>query len=166
MRRNARAAKPHEKDMGSYERFAWDDAHAIAWFIEDTFGANTARTIYDAIPTEDVINFEKKYHELIGDFIQKSESQRPGFLRRIGKTAEEETRIAFVVLALLGVLRAKAIMELRDKFSMELAPGRGNRLTTASLYDFSQEIQSVYKYAWPFEIFSNLDLSFAHDDYP
>lgn len=152
-------ARPiHEKDMGSYESHAWHDALALALFIDDEFGAAKARITFEAIPREEVLDFERVNGLLLGDFIQRAESQRPAFLARVCKSAEERTKILFVVLALIGVLRAKAVMELRDRFRTELAPGRGNRVTTAALYDFSREIREVYIYDWPWVVFNALGL--------
>lgn len=161
--REARAA--HEKDMGSYELFAWRDALSIAMLIDELFGARRARLVFDQFRLEQLLEFEAKNSSLIRDFIQKTESQRPSFLAKICKHEKDEnTQIAFVSLALLGVLRAKAVMELRDLFRTELAPGRGNRVTTAGVYDFSVEMHSVYAYAWPSEVFEAMALDDGHED--
>ena len=158
-------ARPiHEKDMGSYALHAWRDALALGEFIEDEFGAVRARSFFEAAPREELIQFERANFELISDFIQKSESQRPAFLARVCKSTNEHTKVLFVVLALLGVLRAKAVIEVRDRYCSELAPGRGNRVTTAALYAFSNEIQELYGYAWPFEVFNALGGGLSYDD--
>lgn len=160
-----RKATPiHEKDMWSYEVFAWRDALALAAFLADTFGAEKARLSFEAIPLEQVIEFEASNGSLIGDFIQKPEGQRPAFLSRISKSSNVSTQILFVVLAILGVIRAKAVMELRDRFRTELAPGRGNRITTAAVYDFSREMRGLYSYAWPGAVFDAIGLDYEDDE--
>lgn len=158
-------ARPvHEKDMGSYELFAWRDALALADFLDDTFGAARARRTFEEASQAEILEFESANGSLIGDFIQKPESQRPALLARLRKAADERTLILFVTLALLGVLRAKAVMELRDRFRTELAPGRGNRVTTAAVYDFSREMREVYRYAWPSEAFEALGIDDSDED--
>lgn len=152
-------ARPiHEKDMYSYALHAWRDAQAIGLFIEEEFGAATARKIYESRPHKDVLKFETENSSLISDFIQKSESHRPAFLSRVCKSVDTHTKVLFLVLCLIGIRRTIAIIGLRDKFRTELAPGRGNRVTTASLYDFSLEMLEVYDYSWPTELFDSLDL--------
>lgn len=146
----------HEKSMGSYELFAWRDAMAIAEFIAVEYTVPKARKAYESHEHATISKFEREHAELLTEFIQKSESQRPAFLRRITKSTpplSESTVILFLVLALLGVLRSKNIIELRDRFRTVLAPGRGNRITTSAIYAFSNEMRSVYSYEWPYEVF-------------
>jgi hypothetical protein len=148
-----------EKSMGSYGIHAWRDALSIADLIDAMFGYAVAKNAYSSFSRKEVLEFEIKYHEQIGDFIQKSESQREPYLRRIAKDVDDETRILFLTLALVGVLRAKALIELRDRFRTALAPGRGNRITIASLYDLSNKLPALYDYKWPVEAFEALDLA-------
>ena len=158
-----RRTEAHEKSMGSYEMFAWRDALAIAELICELYGRARAENVYKAVEQKEVVKFESENQQLIADFIQKSESQREPFLRRITKEAGDGTRIVFLTLALLGVLRAKALMELRDQFRTALAPGGGNRITTASLYDFSNALPSIYVYEWPAEPFDALGAFISED---
>jgi len=159
-----RRVEAHEKSMGSYELHAWRDALAIADLIDALFGYAAAKKAYSSFSRKEVLEFESKYDEQIGDFIQKSESQREPYLRRIAKDVNDDTRILFLTLALVGVLRAKALVELRDRFRTALAPGRGNRITIASLYDLSNELPSLYVYQWPVEAFRALDLADDEED--
>jgi hypothetical protein len=69
----------------------------------------------------------------------------------------------FLTLALLGVLRAKALIEIHDRFRWASVLGRGNRITTAALYDFSNEIPAIFDYGWPAEPFDALGL-YGDDD--
>jgi hypothetical protein len=155
--------RQHEKSMASYEHHAWSDALSIAELIDSLFGYAVAKKAYGTFSRKEVLEFEAKYVQQIGDFIQKSESQREPYLRRIAKDVGDDTKILFLTLSLLGVLRAKALMELRDRFRNVLAPGRGNRITTASLYDFSNEMPSLFEYAWPARVFDSIEVS-RYDD--
>lgn len=153
-----RRTEAHEKSMGSYELFAWRDSLAIAEMIDDLFGSAAARRAYESFSEEAVIEYELENQELIADFIQKSELQRESFFGRITRDRSDDTKVLFLTLALIGVLRAKAVMELRDRFRSVLAPGRGNRITTAALYEFSIKFFAVYAYEWPEEPFEALGL--------
>lgn len=154
-----RRVEAHEKSMGSYEMHAWRDALAIADLIDALFGYSAAKKAYVAFSRKEVLEFETKYAVQIGNFIQKSESQREPYLRRIARDVDDDTRVLFLTLALVGILRAKALIELRDRFRTALAPGRGNRITIASLYDLSNELPTLYDYQWPVEAFAALDLA-------
>lgn len=153
----------HEKSMGSYELFAWRDAMSIADLIDEQFGSSRALACYSKVEKTVLIDFEERNKQIIGDFIQKSESQRLPFLNKVAKAADEETRIIFLVLALIGVLRAKAVLELRDRFRTVLVPGRGNRITTAAVYDFSNDMKDLYSYSWPQEVFEDMDFDDTDD---
>jgi len=159
-----KATPVHEKSMGTYEVFAWRDATSIADWINEEFGAAYARQEFEKFELVNVISFERKHQDLLADFIQKTENQRPSFLKRIGKEADEPTRILFVTLALIGVLRAKNVMEVRDNFRSVLAPGRGNRVTTASVYAFAEEIRDIFTYVWPSEVFDAMSIDDESDD--
>jgi hypothetical protein len=150
--------------MGTYELFAWQDAMSIAIWMDEEFGATAARKVFEGIARPIVTDFERKYQDLIADYIQKTEGQRPAFLKRITKQADDSTRILFATLALIGVLRAMAVMEVRDNFRTVLAPGRGNRITTASVYVFAGELRDVFEYEWPSAVFEALGVDDDEED--
>lgn len=137
---------------------------AIAELIDDLYGRASAKKVYESYLRKDVLDFEIKHQQLIADFIQKTESQREPYLRRISKDSNDETKVLFLTLALIGVLRAKAVMELRDMFRTVLAPGRGNRVTTAAIYEFSNELPAVFNYDWPDESFEAMGLYGGEED--
>lgn len=161
--RRRQRTEQHEKSMGSYEVFAWRDAMAIASFLADEIPLARAKASFGRATLPDLTKFERENEALLREFIQKPESQRPAYFRRITKEVSEATKIDFLVLAILGAVRAMRIMELRDQFRMVLAPGRGNRVTTAALYAFSNEMLTVFDYDWPDEVFEAADLD-ADDD--
>jgi len=159
-----RKAPIHEKSMGSYELFAWRDAMSMAEWIDEEFGVAHARKVYEQFDSSSVLKFERENQDLLANFIQKTESQRPAFLRRVAKKANEDTRILFVTLALIGVLRAKEVMEIRDSFRTALAPGRGNRVTTAGIYVFTEKIRDIFTYGWPWEPFDAMGIYCGEDE--
>jgi len=162
--RGGRRIEQHEKSMGSYELFAWRDAMEIASYLDEEYGAPKARRIYEGLRTDVVVEFESKYSELLREFIQKSVSQRPGYLRKITKDVSDEYRIMFLVLAILGVVRAKDVIELRDQYRSVMAPGRGNRVTTAAFYALSNDIKGTIQYDWPWEVFDAFGCSDEEDE--
>ncbi len=159
-----KATPVHEKSMGTYELFAWRDAMAMADWIDAEFGAAHARQVFEQFELSNVIEFERKHQDLLTEFIQKTESQRPAYLKRIGKNTDEATWILFATLALIGVLRAKEVMEVRDNFRTVLAPGRGNRVTTASVYLFAEEVRNIFTYVWPGEVFDAMGINDDEED--
>lgn len=151
--RGRKRVEAHEKSMGSYELFAWRDAMSISQLVIEHLGFSRAKNIYSKVSVRDIMDFEQENNELIGQFIQKSESQRPSFFKKLTKEANETSKVLFLVLAIIGVIRAKNVMELRDNYRSVLAPGSGNRITTASIYDFSNEMFHLFSYDWPLEVF-------------
>jgi hypothetical protein len=158
----------HEKDMGSYVLFAWRDAMAIAYLINEEIGALRARTLFESITEESLLKYEQSHQDELADFIQRSESQRPAYLRKYLKNVNTEnvelTKVGFLVLSLIGCLRAKEVLELRDRFRYVLAPGSGNRMNTAGLYAFAGEIKNIYDYTFPSEPFTAQGIYMFDDD--
>lgn len=149
---------PHLKSMGSYELHAWRDAMAIAELLDEVVGASKAHGIYQRIGSAQAQRFEREMEDSLSDFIGRSESQRPAVVRKL---PDEVTTACFLTLAILGCQRSMRIMELRDSYREVLAPGKGNRVTTRGLYDFSVEVVECFEYDWPAEVFSELGI----DDY-
>lgn len=157
---SSRKRGAHEKSMGSYEMHAHSDAISIAYLLEKELGSSRARAIYEKIDEPSLRKYEADSADIIADFIKRTESQRPSVLKKI---KDERTRVAFLVLAIIGCLRAKATMELRDNYRMAMVPGSGNRVTTAALYRFAMDMQAIFDYAWPFEAFLDAELSDDED---
>lgn len=151
----------HLKSMGSYEQHAWSDAVAIADLLEEVVGASKARGIFERVPRDTLIAYEGQVRDVLTTFIGKSESQRPAMLRKLG---DETNVVCFLVLAILGVLRARDAMEIRDNYREHLAPGRGNRVTTASMYAFCGEIAKLVNYEWPWEVLDALGVDDSADE--
>ena len=141
----------HLKSMGSYETHAWRDALAIACMVEDFIGASKARAIYKRMDQQEVWKYEDAMEAAISEFIGRSDSQRPAAIRKL---PDDVTRVCFMTLAILGCVRARDLMELRDRYRELLAPGRGNRETTSGLYAFSNRVQELFEYEWPDEVFA------------
>jgi hypothetical protein len=160
-RRSSRV-EAHQKSMGSYQMHAWRDAMAIASLLDETVGIEKARKIYEALPLEKVIKYEQSVAEGIADFIQKPESQRPAFLRKLPQGIE--TRVGFLTLAIIGCVSAKDTLELRDAFRNTLAAGGGNRITVSNIYMFAQEVRGLFTYEWPWEIIDAMGLDDGGDD--
>jgi hypothetical protein len=72
--------------------------------------------------------------------------------------ASEDTKVDFLVLAILGVLRAMRIREMRERFSTVLAPRSDPSETMAAIYALSTELHGLYRYDWPDEVFATMGL--------
>lgn len=156
-----RRTDPHEKSMGSYELFAWRDAMSVGSMLEEECNLPKARKIYEAMTPEAIMEFEEKNCELLKEFIGKSEVQRHTYFERITKESSEGTKVLFLVLAILGLVRVMRMLELRDAFRTVLAPGRGNRITAAGVYGFAAEVDACFEYEWPSEVFE----AYGADDF-
>ena len=157
-----RKTETHEKSMGSYILFAWSDAMDVANLLDQVVGATKARKIYEKMDTETVTKYESDVTEQLAEFIHKTQTQRASYVAK--QLKDEETKVAFLVLAILGLLRVKEVVELRDRYRMSLAPGRGNRDTAAALYLFADKVSRLYDYLWPDELFDAMGLYDGRDD--
>jgi|GEM_PF-3735478 len=152
----------HEKSMASYNAFAWNDALSMAELFASLYNVKKAREQWISFKQEDLISFENSHYRIIGDFIQKSESQRPSYLRAMEKK-QPGLHIMIFILAIIGVVRAARVMDLRDRYRTILVPGRGNRLTTAAVYDFAIGVRNEHSYSWPDEVFDAINHSDDND---
>lgn len=159
----------HEKSMGSYELHAWRDAMEIAQDLinvaeEGGITVADVRRRFEAMDVTVVSEVERKNVELISEYLQKSCSQRPAFLRRITKDVDLQQRCLFLTLCILAAIRARDLIELRDRFRMVLAPGCGNRVTIANVYVFGQEVRGLFQWEWPSEVFEAMCIDDIGDD--
>lgn len=145
-----------EKSMRTYERHASQDAMAIASILveDERYTLAAIRKWYEKLPSQQVVEFDVRNHELIAKFIEMPESRREGFLNKVTKGATgDTTRLLFIVVAILGANRAARVIELRDRYASSLAPGGGNRVTAAGIYSFAHEVSASFVYDWPSETF-------------
>lgn len=159
-----RATPPHERSMDSYSQFAWSDAASLARWIADEFGAGHARKMFERLSKEQIVHFEGENEDRLTEFIKRTEGQRPAFLKRVTKELKlnEHGRIVFMVLALIGLLRARKVLEIRDHFRDVLAPGQSNRITASEMYAFAARVQATFRYDWPQGVFDAIGA--ASDD--
>lgn len=142
----------YEKSMASYNAFAWNDALSMAELFVSLYNAKEVKKQWRSFKQEDLVSFENSHFRIIGDFIQKSESQRPAYLRALAKK-QPGLHIMIFILAIIGVVRAARVMDLRDRYRTILVPGRGNRLTAAAVYDFAIGVRNEHSCSWPDEVF-------------
>jgi hypothetical protein len=162
---NGRQVTPvHEKSMSSYQLFAWRDAMTVAEMIDTTIGAVKAKRVFDSFDTTGLIKFENKNSDLIAEFIQKPANQRQSLLKQISAGVSEETTIVFLTLVLLGLMRVKELIEIRDRYRSFLAPGEGNKATVAALYGFERAVLMQLNYTWPDEPFTAIGIFTDEDE--
>lgn len=127
----------------------------IASDIEDEFGVEKAKSVFDSLETRDLIKFDRDNSELVSEYIKRSASQRRPYLRKITNGANEEIAILFQIIAINGLLKAKKMVYLRDCYRHYLSPGRGNRITAQAMFDLFTEIDqsSIEFYSFPSEVF-------------
>jgi hypothetical protein len=164
VRYGRRKTEQHQKSMGSYELFAWRDAQEIAEILVSEIGYANARQYYKKAGSKVLLDYERKNSSSIAAFIQKSAAQRRAYMRELLAQTDEYTCAIFLILSVLGVIRARENMELRDRYRDLLVPGRGNRVTTAAMYDFTNEVLDTFNHDWPDEVFENLEIDEEEDD--
>ena len=156
--RGRQRTEKHEKSMASYNAFAWDDALSMAELFVLKYNVKNAREQWRLVKQADIISIENSHFRMIGDFIQKTERQRPAHLNAIEKE-QPGLQIMILILAIIGVVRAARVMDLRDRYRTILVPGRGHRLTTAAVYDFAIGVRNEHSYNWPDEVFDAINYS-------
>ena len=139
--------------MRSYELFAWQDAISMASWLEEAFDLVAVRKAYEAIPGTDKFKFEENNAGIIQELISKTEGQRPAYLRKVGKNVSDIDQGILIVFAIIGQVRVKEMIELRDRFNHCLSPGGPNRATCARIYEFHQETTRLPLFDWPGEVF-------------
>jgi hypothetical protein len=148
---------PRSKNMCSYEKFAWSDAISMADWLEESFDLVAVRKGFEAMSDAQKLNFEEKNAVIIQEVIGKTEGQRPAYLRKVGKNAGALTQGILIVFAIIGIVRVKEIIDLRDRFRYSLTPGGPNRATCADLYSFYQEMKALTALDWPDEVFEAIE---------
>jgi hypothetical protein len=93
--------------MGSYELFAWRDAMALASWLEEDYKVADIRKAFEKMSVDELYDFEKRNQEHIQELIRRSESQRPAYVRKVGKNVSETTRGLLVVFAIIGQVRVR-----------------------------------------------------------
>lgn len=154
--RNRKALAPHYKSMNSYLWFAWNDAMELASLLEDRCDIKFVRDFYEGLSAEDMFVCEGELQHYISNLLQKTVAQRPAYLRKMGKDHPGTNIPDFVLLlALIAQVRVTEIMDVRDRFRGALAPGEGNRITCAGLYDFGIEMAKLHqqKPVFPYQVF-------------
>lgn len=152
-----------DKSMGSYEKFAWDDACSIASMLCETYGFEKVKAAYTAEKTEVIKNFERESKNHIAEFLSKTESARLTYIKSISKDVTDSERIIFLVLSILALVRVYGILILRDAYRNALNPGQGNRITTKAIYEFSNRVAQEITYEWPSEVFDAIG-EYSDDD--
>lgn len=161
---------PHEKHMGSYELAAWRDALDMATEFSEEFVVSLDMTIWDAqklyrsIPFDDRADFDDQNREHIANYVAKTPSQRPAFVKKLLKDSKPETKIVFHLLCIIAAKRAYDLLQLRDRFRMTLAPGLGNRVTASGAYLFCMEASDLISYDWPDDVFEAIGIYSDDDD--
>lgn len=146
-------ADPRSSNMGSYVLFAWRDAMAMASWLEESFDLVAVRQAFEATPTEVKSRFEADNAEIIQELISKTDGQRPAYLRKVAKNVDLVTQGILVVFAIIGLVRVKQMLDLRDQFRYALTPGGSNRATCAGVFAFHQQTLNLPLFDWPHEVF-------------
>lgn len=98
-------------------------------------------------------------------FLAKTETQRVARLNKLAKTWTDDQVTLFFTLALVAAMHAKELIELRDTYRLELAPGLGNRATAAGIYAHASRAAEILgNMLWPAEAFDAVGISDSEND--
>lgn len=143
-------------DMWRYGAHARSDAFEILDMVRERVGFSRARLAYEKYDRADVVEYEDKHAELIGQFLAKTVTQRPAFLRKIGKNVSEDDIGFFLVMCAQAALRVHRFFELHDQYTRFLVPGAGYRVATQGIFEFIQEIDATSDLSWPEDLIAEV----------
>lgn len=139
--------------MGSYSHFAWEDAFELGQYIAEKYTVKTARRVYANYSPQEIREFAVDNHRLITEFLRKTKSQRPAFLRRISAQGSEAAIVLFLILCVIATYRVhRLIMDAMPLFS----PGRGKRITISEIYYYARKPCEDADCEWPRAVFDSL----------
>ena len=144
---------PRSRNMCSYEKFAWSDAISMAAWLEESFDLVAVRKKFESMTDSAKLHFEENNTEIIQELIGKTEGQRPAYLRKVGKDADALIQGVLIIFAIIGMVRVKEIIDLRDRYRYALTPGGPNRSTCADPYAFQEEMKALTLLDWPDDVF-------------
>lgn len=141
------------KSMSAYELFAWRDACSLAKFVVENDSVSEVRTQYSRLELKDITDYEAEIAESVAEFLSKTETGRPAYLKKFVKETDVISGRMLVILSILALLRTKELYRIRDLFSHSLNPGRGYRVNNASIYQLTIQVKDSIRYDWPAEAF-------------
>lgn len=142
---------------------------ALAQMLEEMYDAAEIRDTFASFNAKELRAFDSELAQEVDLLIGKTEGRRPAHLKKLAKDhLDFPTLPAFVLLfAIIAQVRVAKIIELRDMFQGELAPGLGNRATCVGLHAFGTEMAKLYtsRIKFPYEVFeAYCSDAFAVDD--
>jgi hypothetical protein len=138
--------------MLRYGAHARSDAIDILDTVRELVGLPHARALYEKYDADQLTAYEEKNAELIGQFLTKTASQRPAFLRRITKTVSQDDAAFFLVLCAQAALRVHRFFDVHDRYQRFLIPGAGYRVATQGVFEFVREVDQTIDDGWPYEL--------------
>lgn len=136
-------------DMWRYGSHAHSDAIDILDMVGERVGFQRARMFYEKYDAAQLCDYDTKYGGLIGQFLAKTASQRPAFLRRIGKSVSEDDIAFFLVMCAQAALRVHRFFEIRDRYVQFLIPGASYRAAAQGIYEFINDLDDTSDLSWP-----------------
>lgn len=120
-----------KNSMHSYSQFALSDAVSLASWLDTEFDLKAVRRAFEGISQLDRAKFDDDNAELIKELLRRTEGQRPALLRKAGKGATEVTKDRLLVFGIMGLVRVRSLIEIRDWLVL-MGPGAGYSVTNAN----------------------------------
>ncbi|WP_131815936.1 MULTISPECIES: hypothetical protein [Pseudomonas] len=143
--------------MWRYSQFASDDAVALAEWLDTDFDLIAVRAAFERMSIEQRVHFEAQNTAVIQELIGRTEGQRPAYLKRVAKNSDATTSGVAIVFAILGLVRVRALIEMRERFQ-SIGPGSGYRVACARIYErqdfYLPSMAGLLDYEWPERVFA------------
>jgi hypothetical protein len=139
-------------DMWRYGSHARSDAILILEMVRERVGFPRARVVYEQYAAAQLVEYEDENADLIGQFLGKTATQRPAFLRKIGKNVPEDNIAFFLVMCAQAGLRVHRFFDAHDRYARFLVPGAGYRVATQGIFEFIKEVDETSDYSWPWDL--------------
>jgi len=124
--------------MWRYSQHIQEDISEILYFINVEFGDDASDRLLDLFMKVDPDRLSQLTDDnslMIREFVKKSPSQRPAYIRKITKELDDEdmdSRLLFFITVITVMGRAQQLMELSDRYGSPFTPGGSYRSVAAN----------------------------------
>jgi hypothetical protein len=141
--------------MEHYGTFASRDARRLATWLERDYDVAITRRLYSDMSLTRKSEFEAANATFIEELIQRTPADRVAYLKNLDEKlgTDRTTESLLIVFAIIGLLRLRALFEIRDYYRSVLVPGEDSRTTCCALYSFQNEVSGIRRFRWPNEAF-------------
>ncbi|KZY37734.1 MULTISPECIES: hypothetical protein [unclassified Oleiphilus] len=119
--------------MWKYSRHIESDIQDVILLVLDTYGEEAVQELmrlYRELSVTSINSFINQNAEVISEFVGKTRSQRPAFIRKIVKKkgdVELQDILELFACIIAAMQKTSELMDIRDRFSEVFSPGASYR---------------------------------------